>query len=892
MGGTKTVTSLFDARLRIPRSPIDTIPRPRIRELLGDAVAGHPVTLVIGGAGTGKTVAVAEWALNTRAARPVAWMTLDRGITASPPLWHGIVQGLRQTLGADSLTDLVVPEAVDEEFVEAFVTWIAGYEACLVLDDLHELTAAGAWDTLDHLVRLVPDTLRLVLVARHDPPLLLHRQRLGGRVAEVRAPDLDFTEPEVVELLHTSGLDLSSGDIDRLLALTEGWAAGLRLALMSLEASPDRAGALAEFNGHQSLVAGYLVEEIIRGLGPEKADFLLRTSVPDQVCGPLAGALTGGAGSARVLADLSREIALVAELKGSGWFRYHPLMRQMLRARLHAEDPDLERELHRTTAIWYESHGEWRVALRHAVESEDWDLVGQLALRSAAVLLFSADRSALADLADRIPADVAHHNPELLTALALASFSRRDHQLERSLRELAATMLPALPDTRRAIAELNLLVLDSIAARRAGDAAPMAEAAAAATALVQGLDAHDAPGWSAYRGATQALCAIGEIWSGHPHHAQELLRGALSFARPSDVVGYAALYHRGQYALAEVVAGRVTAARDLALGSLEVAEQMGARFRHEAGSAWLALAAAEMHRGDAAAATRALELCEIAADRGRDPFVAAGIHVVALRRALLLGDLPGARRELAELSRHLADHPGMTHVARLRTGLTAEVELASGLVGRARAVLAAADADSRSAGRAGEPDVLAVPRARVLLASGQAEQVRGAVAGALDEPGAVGADAWLVVALAEDRLRHDAASTEALAHALDLGAPEEARFPFLRRGDRLTAMLRRHLEVVGTHQSFVEDILRAGATPWTEPEADAAVEPLTDREMSVLAYLPTLRSNTEIAESLGISVNTVKHHLKSINRKLGVTSRRDAVRVARRYGVLPDRTAR
>lgn len=149
----------------------------------------------------------------------------------------------------------------------------------------------------------------------------------------------------------------------------------------------------------------------------------------------------------------------------------------------------------------------------------------------------------------------------------------------------------------------------------------------------------------------------------------------------------------------------------------------------------------------------------------------------------------------------------------------------------------------------------------------------------------MGGEAWLVLALAEDRLRRDAAAGEAFTHALDLAAAEDAVLPFLRPRDRLGGLLRRHLDVVGTHRGLVDRILAVGSDP--DPGGDVALEPLTDREVSVLVHLPTMSSNVEIADALGISVNTVKQHLKAINRKLGVSSRRDAVRVARRFGLMP-----
>lgn len=863
-----------------PRPPRDLVERPRVHALIAGAIRSHPVTLVTGGAGTGKTLAVAEWA--TDPADPVAWLSVDRGVRAPVRLWSAIVRSVRRAL-RDDIGELPVPETVDDDFVEVVAAWIGDRRLHLVLDDVHELAGSDAWDSLDHLLRVMPPGLRLVLVARHDPPLLLHRLRVEGRLGEVRAYDLAFSGEEAAALLASRELALSPEQQARILAITEGWAAGLRLAVMTIEAAPDTAAAVEQFSGRQAIVAGYLVEEVIRGLDEAHASFLLCTSVSDRVCAPLAEVLTGNRESARMLVDISRENALVTEQHGSGWYRYHPLLLQMLRARLRTEEPDREADLHRRAAEWYEGQGEWWTALGHAVETRDWELIGRLVTRSAAVILFAPDRSALAELSDVIPPEAAHRSPELLMTLALAAFSRREHDVEQSLSSRAVAAVASLPEPRRSIVLLNARILEAVAARRAGDAVGMAAAASEASAILRDLGSADAPGWVAYQGSPLAISAIGEVWSGHPIRAEALLREALAHSRRSEFVGYARLYHQGQFALAEVVAGRIASARALALGALEVADNTGAKLRRETAAAWLALAAAEAHRGDAAATLRALESCSAALDEDRDPLVAAGMHVVAVRRALLLADLPAARRGLGEISRRLVTRPGMRHVASLRVALAVEVELASGLLPRARAILA--DAEPVDDAAPGEPDVLAVPRARLLLAGGQPEAVRESLGAMLAQEGAVGADAWLAVSLAEDRLRHDSASADALARSLDLAAPEEARLPFLRPGDRLTTLLRRHLDIVGSHREFIEGLVAAAPNRGPAP-AVAGFEPLTDRELSVLAYLPTMSSNVEIAAALGISVNTVKQHLKTVNRKLGVTSRRDAVRAARRFGLL------
>ena len=177
-------------------------------------------------------------------------------------------------------------------------------------------------------------------------------------------------------------------------------------------------------------------------------------------------------------------------------------------------------------------------------------------------------------------------------------------------------------------------------------------------------------------------------------------------------------------------------------------------------------------------------------------------------------------------------------------------------------------------------------RGRILLATGREHAVRAAVGPLLTASTGLAAHAWLLVCLAEDAQRHDSLASDALARSLNAAAPEELLSLYAHPGPRLVAMLRRHLDVVGSWRGFVERALASsGEGPATEP-AVGDYEALTERELSVLAYLPTLRSNSEIADGLGISVNTVKQHLKSIHRKLGVGTRRDAVRVAQRLGLL------
>ncbi len=876
---TKNLSSLLDARLTVPHASVPLIRRDRILALLDDVVRHHPVTLVTGGAGAGKTLAVASWTVDGAPPGPVAWISLDSGIRSPARFWAAVVIAARRALGTHPPPTLLGPENLDEEYLLDLAGTFENLSLCVVLDDLHEIRDPHIWDSLNQFLKRIPGGLHVVLVSRHDPPLALHRLRLEGKLGEVRAADLAFTRDEVAMLLRDRGLDLPDEAVDRLMTATEGWAAGLRLAIMTLESTAEPMAALREFNGNQRLVAGYLVEEVLDDLSPDDARFLEATCVTERICAPLARALTGASDARARLRSLAGSNALVVDLTGSGWYRYHPLLRQMLLSRLREDDPDLMGELHRRASFWFEAAGDHLTALDHALQSGDWNHVALITLRSAAVIMFSSERPLLAGPLGRIGPEVAHGRPALEAVLAIGAYCRNDLAAEAALRAAAERGVGSLPEPIRSLTSLNLRVLAAVSAHRAGDARAMAEDGFAAAEVANALTAENAPGWSTFRRTPLGIAATGELWDGRPRRASALLREAIEQQQGRPLTGYPAVYHHGLDAVAHVVQGKVSEARHLALSATGIADQLGSSIRHEGGAAWLALALAEVQRGDDEAAHHALVRLAAVADARRDPFIAAAVPLVHALRALSLRDTAGTYRHLEDVAQHLAERPHMTLIAILAARARADLELASGSPERATAALRGI-----TSRWPGEPDILGTPRARILLARGQVQEAIQATDEQREEDGVPGAEAWLICALAEDRLRLDAASTRSFARAVELAVAEQARAPFLWTWNRMDVLVRRHLEVVGTEREFLRDLLHHATAEPGRP--GNAIEALTDRELSVLAYLPTMSSNTEIADRLGISVNTVKQHLKAINRKLGVSSRRDAVRVARTVGLL------
>lgn len=882
MSARAEVRPFGETRFRVPLPSDRFIHRPRIAGLLDEHMA-RPVTLVTGPAGTGKTLAVADWTTEGNPPGPVAWLSLDRGDASVSRFWVSVLSAVAAVVPA-ALKGVQIPDSPDPSLLHA-IAINAGGTLVLVFDDVQELDGGTAIEWLEQVLRWPPEGVRFVLVSRHDPPVALQRLRLEGKVGDVRVADLAFTRAESQELLEDSGISLTAPALDQLLDTTGGWAAALRLAALTLRIADDPSEAIDRFGGLSFLVSEYLWDEVFNLLPPEYSEFLLKTSVAGRLCAPLAVALTDEPRADEMLRTLAREQLLAHEVEGTGWYRTHSLLTGVLRARLKASRPELKEELQRKAALWFEENGAWVEALSHAVSSGDWDFAGRMAMRSGAVPLFTTDRQPYVEAMARVPAAVTVDHPELAVAHAVAAYCRGDRSAVEAL--LARADLSALPERRRDLATITIESLRTAQAHRDGDALVMREAATRADELLAGITAAEAPGWAAYSGFSHALRGVAELWAGRPDVAAQLLAQAVESYPAGPFNPYGAVYYGGLLALAQAGSGRLALARGTAEEALGVARTHGRSRSYESQWAWLALAITLLYAGDTDGAAAARSQCTEAGGEAINPFVAATLQILTARQALGTGDLAGARRGAAVVRAAVAKRPGMLTPMALLTSLRVDLALAEGDTGAAAAALAEYDASpiGRGEAPAPRPDAVSNCRARFFLATGRPERVRGAVAHLLDVVGAEAVQAWLSVAAAEDRLRHDSLAIEAMGRALDLAESEGAELFLLRQSRQLAAALRRHRDVVGSHLPLVDRALAIaeGATP---PPGRRALVPLTERERAVLSYLPTMGSNAEIAAALSVSENTVKQHLKSIYRKLTVNSRREAVRVARDAGLL------
>jgi LuxR family transcriptional regulator, maltose regulon positive regulatory protein len=341
------------------------------------------VTVVSAPAGSGKTVLLRSWIGEAGIAERAAWVPAGRDERDPQRFWALVLGALRGTgPGSGLVRELTAAPDLDGwAITERLLRDLAplAEPVWLVVDDVHLLGPGEALRQLELLMMRAPDGLRFVLATRHDLRLGLHRLRLEGQLAEIRAPDLRFSLAEARDLFAGAGVLLPEPAVVMLYERTEGWAAGLRLAALSLAGHPDPGRFAAEFSGSERTVAEYLLDEVLDRQPEEVRRLLLRTSVLERVSGPLADALTGGGGGERVLQELERANAFVVALDaGRSWFRHHHLFADLLQLELRRTAPGEVTGLHCAAARWFSGHGLPVEAIRHAQAARDWDMAARL----------------------------------------------------------------------------------------------------------------------------------------------------------------------------------------------------------------------------------------------------------------------------------------------------------------------------------------------------------------------------------------------------------------------------------------------------------------------------------------------------------------------------------
>jgi LuxR family transcriptional regulator, maltose regulon positive regulatory protein len=859
------------------------VPRRRITELIARGTRWCPLTVVTGAAGAGKTMALALWAAAEPG--PVTWVSLDKFDNRPGVFWSYVVAALRRSGVTVASPAATRKRPGDDGFLLRLTAVLAAQErpVTLVLDDLHLLTEPAVLKELDFVLRNVGAGLRLVVASRMDPLLPLHRYRAAGQLTEIRPDDLAFSIAEAGLLLARHGCTLTADVLERLTERTEGWAAGLRLAAISLRAHPDPGQFVKELIAEDSALTGYLVDEVLNAQPPEVRDVLLCTSILEQVSADAAVELTGNERALGIIWALAHANAFVRPI-GSGWYRYHTMFAEVLRLKLRQEYPHRVTALHQRAARWYERNGLLTEAVRHASWAGDWPLAAGMVIDQLAIgqVIERRGGPCLAEEFADMPLAQAWTGPQPhLVSAAMALSAGRPESCLAAL-DAADGILGNFPADQEITGRLAAAVIRLTASLRAGDLGASASAARRAelmlTRIPRGKLARHPDLSNRVRFGRGAI----ELWSGHLDEAARVLEAgvAVTASGADDEQADCA----GQLALVEALRGRLGRAAELAARAVGTSGEGRPPAQNLDPTALVALAWVHLQRNELHETRRCLKQADDALSVSPDPLTGAMAYLVAAGGALAEG-------RTAAVAQIITRARSGSHVpAWLDQQLSVVEARACAASGDIPAALAAAE----RAGSGGTPEA-AVTLAYTWAAAGDDESAQRALAPVLaagsGTPDWVRLQAWLVNARLAYVNGDGARGRKSLASALRQAEREQLRLPFAAERSWLGPVLRRDPELAGAHRRLLAPALghEQLATPVQTPDQGSpvlVVEPLTEREREVLVHVSAMLNTAEVASEMYISVNTVKTHLKNIYRKLAADHRSEAVRRARQLQLI------
>lgn len=882
---------LLESKLHAPRRRGGVVPRARLAPRLApDALPA--VVLVSAPAGFGKTTLLTEWLAADRLdRRPAAWLSLDRRDSDPAVFWSYVVAAVRKVVGdvgAGALSALQSSPAALEAVVTSLLNDLDAldHDVILVLDDYHLVESLAVQESMLFLVEHLPPQLHLVVASRADPPWPLAGLRAGGKLLEIRASDLRFTAQEAAAYLNGAmGLDLTPAQVDALEARTEGWIAALQLAALSLRGRDDPAGFVAEFAGEDRFVVDYLVDEVLDRQTDEVRTFLLETSILSRLSAPLCAAVTGHRHAKATLEALERaNLFLVALDDRRQWYRYHHLFGDVLRARLADEEPDRVAVLHGRACDWCEAGGDRPEAIRHAMAAGDFAKAADLIELAIPDLRQARQDATQRAWLDALPPDVFANRPVLGLAKVGAHMVTGDTAgVEELLDGVERGIDPDQPVD-------GMIVRDHAEFRRLPAQVAMYRAGLALLGGdLAGTVAHgeraaglSEPDDHLGQGAAAALIGLAHWAGGDLEVAERQYAAAISSFRRAgfltDILGCSLGLADIQVAQGRLSAARLTLTAGLELG-LANGPLRGTADMH------LGLGELRYERNELDAATgqlrASLELGELLAL----PQHAHRWRVLEARLRAAGGDHAAALALLAEAERHY--DTDYSPPARPVAATAARLRLATGDVDGARQWAA-----DRGLTVEDEPaylrDYEQLTFARVLLATGRATDaiaLLGRILAAAEaghrRGNAIEALAWL--ALAHDAAGDTTRALAALEQALTRAEVEGFVRIFLDAGAPMRALLKAAARR-GPAADRAAAVLAADHVP-SRPVHPGLVDDLSSRELDVLRLLRSDLSGPEIAAELVVSLNTVRTHTKNIFMKLGVNSRRAAVRRADELGL-------
>ena len=847
------------------------------------------MTLLCAPAGSGKTVLLRSWAAELT--EPVAWVTVDRGERDAQRFWLHLIDALADAAGDEAIERVSpAPSFAGAAVVERLVgqLWELVEPIVLVVDDLHELESDDARSWLELLLTQLPPQLRAVLATREDPALGLHRLRLAGELMELRGPDLRFSLDDTRALLRASAITLSDAGARALHERTEGWAAGLRLAVISLATHPAPEQFVREFSGSERTVAGYLLAEVLEGQPPDVRDLLLRTSILERVSGPLADALTGGMGGEATLQQLEDHNAFVTAIDaGRTWFRYHHLFADLLRLELRRTAPALIASLHRTAAAWHEREDDVVEAVRHYLAAGERARAARLLADNYLALTMAGRGQTLHALVGMIPADAQRDDGNIACALAIDSVLHGVLEEARGHFDAARRLAAALPTERRRLFEVYLDVIGLELARRHSDLCSAEQA-------MQGLEkalaatpgAGDPPVKQEYWALSLMNLGIVELWAGRPDHARQHLEDGLDRTQRISQ-RYLEVGCLAHLAIAAPLTGQpLPHALELSERALAIAEEHGWTNESITIGAFGMAGMALVRMGRFADAERSLDRAEQSLQEAADPGTEVVVHHARGMLRFGEGRVDEALAEFARvrgLERLLGGHHVFTVDVR---GRILQVRVRMGDVDSVERELADLSPEER------DPAGMRIALATLKLERDDPEAAAGALTPVIHEHAPALVKRWarvealVLASTAHDRLGERRAAEESLEQALDVAEPEGLILPFMLWPS--SELLERHPGHRTAHATLISTILDmlAGHAPTPRGQTAPLREGLSEAELRVVRFLPSNLTASEIASELIVSANTVRTHMRHIYAKLDAHSRSGAVARARELGLI------
>ena len=858
-------------------TPVATnvIQRPRVFGRF-DARPDLGTVLVAAPAGWGKTLAVGSWIAAGADGRHAVWVSLDRTDDEERSFWRTVATALLDA--ADESERPALREVASSDGPDLLGPLLAAVRnlqrpVVLVLDDLHEVRTPAVHDGLLRLIEQPLPTLSLVVTTRSEPPWPLHRLRLAGLLTEVRAADLAFRLDEASLLFADLGLRLTDAQVRRLVERTEGWAAGLRLAALHLRACDDVESAIDNFSGDHHRVADYLLTELLDRQPPELLAFLESISVVDEVDAGLAEALTERGDAEAVLAELAAALLVVEAVDRPGrWYRLHRMVAEFLRTR-----PTLRRTRRdrcRRAAEWFRDHDMPLDGVQLALRGELWSLAADLVGRYVVSITLQGGAHRLEHMLTAVGRTAVLSRPELAAGLAGARVVQGSVHEVVALVDAARAAVSRLPPVRAERLEVLLDLVGGALARIVGDfdtvTAAYRRVPRDPAALARlGMTAVEIVPVVALSNLGTAELWIGDLSNAAAHLALTIEHGADGPTLPHlNAAAHLALLHceRGELVAAEMAAQEVTAR----------AERLGWAKAPQTVSAYLAMARVLLDRDEPDDLDRWLDRVAQVDSVVPEPQIRLAEALVWAARWDSVGERERAIITLRAVGEQLRLWTPPRGLAEQWVVAEATLLVRLGDPAGARRVLGSLGPSWTDAG--------AVALARVQLLLGEAPTLP-----VMSDPSP---RAFVGTHLVE-ALQAVASGTlerglEPLEDALLAAAPGRLRRPFLVAGAELQPLLRRRVDHGSAVPTFALDLLQRMSGAGTDELAArrASGDSLTERERTILRYLASTLSNTEIAQELYLSVNTVKTHQRTIYRKLGAAGRRDAVHRARALRLL------